>query len=285
MKQEQLAAHHHTHRVVTTHADPAATPAENVLDRAFQAQALNTKRVADVTYILPGWAGCILQRCLICILDALSAGQWQPSKTNSWAIGFLDEMWWSRFALPRLQAWQTTDEPVHLVEQSWQKADPDAKALACYGVLWQRGPADAPIRDPMSLRFVDGRPVSDITMQFLTWCCTQLEHQGKAAWLLIWDNASWHCSKIVRSWIREHNHQVKLAGKGVRILPLFLPKQSPWLNPIEPSGCMVSGPLLNPMRCFRLSNWLSAFVPTITVRLRLIYLSRIYPGKGLLRMH
>jgi hypothetical protein len=23
-------------------------------------------------------------------------------------------------------------------------------------------------------------------------------------------------------------------GKGVRILPLFLPKQSPWLNPIEP---------------------------------------------------
>ena len=85
----------------------------------------------------------------------------------------------------------------------------------------------------MSLRFVDGRPVSDITMQFLTWCCTQLEHQGKAAWLLIWDNASWHCSKIVRSWIREHNHQVKLAGKGVRILPLFLPKQSPWLNPIE----------------------------------------------------
>ena len=23
-------------------------------------------------------------------------------------------------------------------------------------------------------------------------------------------------------------------GKGVRILPLLLPKQSPWLNPIEP---------------------------------------------------
>ena len=28
---------------------------------------------------------------------------------------------------------------------------------------------------------------------------------------------------------------VKLTGKGVRILPLFLPKQSPWLNPIEPT--------------------------------------------------
>ena len=48
------------------------------------------------------------------------------------------------------------------------------------------------------------------------------------------DNASWHYSKIVRTWIREHNQQVKASGKGVRILPLFLPTQSPWLNPIEP---------------------------------------------------
>ncbi len=39
---------------------------------------------------------------------------------------------------------------------------------------------------------------------------------------------------IVRTWIREHNQQVKASGKGVRILPLFLPTQSPWLNPIKP---------------------------------------------------
>lgn len=123
---------------------------------------------------------------------------------------------------------------MRFVEQRWQKADPDAKALACYGVLWQHGPADAPVRDQMSLRFVDGRPVSDITTQFLACCCTELESQGKRAWLLIWDNASWHSSKTVRSWMRDHNQQVKLTGKGVRILPLFLPKHSPWLNPIEP---------------------------------------------------
>ena len=36
------------------------------------------------------------------------------------------------------------------------------------------------------------------------------------------------------AWIREHNQQVKQTGKGVRILPLLLPTQSPWLNPIEP---------------------------------------------------
>ncbi|EFH80328.1 conserved hypothetical protein [Ktedonobacter racemifer DSM 44963] len=86
----------------------------------------------------------------------------------------------------------------------------------------------------MWLRFVTGRPVSDITTQFLDWCCTQLQAQGKTGWLLIWDNASWHLSKQVRTWIREHNLQVKQENTGVRILPLFLPTKSPWLNPIEP---------------------------------------------------
>jgi putative transposase len=54
MKQAQLAAHHTTHQVVTTQADPAATPAENVLDRVFQAERPNEKWVADVTYIATG---------------------------------------------------------------------------------------------------------------------------------------------------------------------------------------------------------------------------------------
>ena len=43
MKQEQLAAHHTTHRVMTTKADPTATPAENVLDRAFEAERPNAR--------------------------------------------------------------------------------------------------------------------------------------------------------------------------------------------------------------------------------------------------
>jgi hypothetical protein len=156
------------------------------------------------------------------------------SQQPTWAIGFADEVWWSRFALPRMHAWQDEEHPIHLVEQSWQKSDPDPKALACYGVLWQEGTASDPIRQAMSLRFVTGRPVSDLTTQFWEWCCAQLQKQGTTAWLLIWDNASWHKSKIVRSWIRQHNVQVRKDKKGVRILPLFLPTKSPWLNPIEP---------------------------------------------------
>jgi hypothetical protein len=158
---------------------------------------------------------------------------WCSTQPN-WAIGFQDEVWWSRFALPRLHGWQDQEHPLHLMQQTWQKDDPDPKAFACYGVLWQQGSIADPVRKEMSLRFVTGRPVSDITTQFLDWCCTQLQAQGKTAWLLIWDNASWHYSKKVRTWIREHNTVVKQENKGVRLLPLFLPKQSPWLNPIEP---------------------------------------------------
>ncbi|EFH88314.1 transposase [Ktedonobacter racemifer] len=123
---------------------------------------------------------------------------------------------------------------MRLVEQSKKKEDPDPKALACYGVLWQDGTPDDPAREEMWLRFVTGRPVSAISTQFLDWCCERLAAQGKRAWLLIWDNASWHISKIVRTWIRKHNQQVKQTGTGVRILPFRLPTQSPWLNPIEP---------------------------------------------------
>ncbi len=86
------------------------------------------------------------------------------------------------------------------------------------------------------LRIVDGRPVSDITTQFLSWSSLRLEAMGKKALLLIWDNACWHKSKFVKDWIAAHNRQVKNSGSeaGVRIVPCLLPKKSPWLNPIEP---------------------------------------------------
>ena len=57
---------------------------------------------------------------------------------------------------------------------------------------------------------------------------------GKRALLLIWDNASWHTSQAVRTWLREHNRHSKHTGRGVRIVSCRLPSKSPWLNPIEP---------------------------------------------------
>ncbi len=146
---------------------------------------------------------------------------------SEWAVGFCDETWWSRLARPSLSSWSEAGEPLRLVEQSVAKDDPDPKAISCYGLF-------VPELEKTWLRFVDGRPVSAVTTQFLSWCSGKLEAVGKKVWVLIWDNASWHISKEVREWISSHNREVKNNGRGVRILPCLLPTKSPWLNAIEP---------------------------------------------------
>jgi transposase len=167
--------------------------------------------------------------------------RWQPE----WALGFVDETWWSRLTRPQLPSWaDLTDGPLRLIEQTVPKADADPKALACYGVLLRQG--SQPER--VWLRFVAGRPVSAITEQFLGWCCTRLQEDGVRVWALIWDNASWHVSKRVRAWIRAHNRQVKQSGQGVRILVCYLPVKSPWLNPIEPKWVHSKRAIVEPTR-------------------------------------
>jgi transposase len=151
-----------------------------------------------------------------------------------WLLGFEDEVWWSRLARPALHAWQDDAHPLRLVEQTVARDDPDPKALACYGLLARSWDAQGQRSEELWLRFVEGRPISAVTIDFLTWCITQAQAQGKRAVLLIWDNASWHDSQIVRSWVRQYNRQVKQAHLGVRLLMCFLPSKSPWLNPIEP---------------------------------------------------
>ncbi|HEX2237549.1 MAG TPA: transposase [Gammaproteobacteria bacterium] len=149
-----------------------------------------------------------------------------------WVTGFQDETWWSRLAQPNLHTFSTVDAPLQLEQKHLAENDVDPKALACYGVL-MRGQAGT--ADRVWLRFVDGRPLSSLTCQFLASISAKLAAEGKTAWLLIWDNASWHTSKDVREWVRQQNRQVKAGQvRGVRIVVCFLPSKSPWLNPIEP---------------------------------------------------
>ena len=117
-------------------------------------------------------------------------------------------------------------KPMRLIHQSVAKNDPDPKAISCYGLY-------VPEFEETWIRFVDGRPVSSITTRLLLWCIEKLQAAGKKILFLIWGNASWHVSKEVRRWPGRHNRRVKGSGEGVRIVSL-LPKQSPWLNAIEP---------------------------------------------------
>jgi len=156
------------------------------------------------------------------------------SSHPTWVLGFQDEVWWSRLAQPALHSWAEPDQPLRLVEQTVAKDDPDPKALACYGLLLRSATEEGDWQEQTWLRFVDGRPVSAVTTEYLAWCCARLQAAGKEALLLVWDNAPWHVSHQVRDWIRAHNRRVKWSDRGVRIITCYLPIKSPWLNPIEP---------------------------------------------------
>ncbi|MDQ6731497.1 MAG: transposase [Actinomycetota bacterium] len=165
-----------------------------------------------------------------------------------WALGFADEVWWSRIARPHLASWAEGDTPLRLVERTVARGDPDPKALACYGLLIRDWDAEGRRNERLWLRFVDGRPISGMTTQFLGWCCARLAAQGKRALLLVWDNASWHVSKEVRRWITAHNRAVRQEAKGVRIVVCPLPSKSPWLNPIEPKWMHGKRRIVEPAR-------------------------------------
>ncbi|MBA4066422.1 MAG: hypothetical protein C0501_22455 [Isosphaera sp.] len=138
-------------------------------------------------------------------------------------LGFQDECWWSRLAQPNRSAW--TAAPLRLIPPTKGKGDGPA-AVACYGVLRQD-------TGGMMLRFVDGRPVGQVTEDFLGWVCETLAGEGKTVFVLVWDNAAWHVSRRARAWIGRHNRRARKAG-GCRIRWCGLPIKAPWLNPIEP---------------------------------------------------
>jgi transposase len=167
----------------------------------------------------------------------------EVAKANpeTWAVGFLDECWWSRVALPTLSSWAEEGEPLRLTQRSVAKDDPEPKAISCYGLY-------VPEIGHTWLRFVDGRPISSITTRFLEWSLEKLEALGKKVVVLVWDNASWHVSGEVRRWLGSHNRRVKESGDGARIVSCLLPKQSPWLNAIEPKWVHAKRKVVEPER-------------------------------------
>ena len=151
-----------------------------------------------------------------------------------WLLGFEDEVWFSRLARPSLHAWSEPDQPLRLMELALPKGEADPKALACYGLLVRGLQPEGGVREQVWLRFVEGRPVSSVTLLYLAWCLGKAAALGKKVLVLIWDNAPWHVSQEVRGFIRRYNREVKRRGDGVRLLVCYLPIKSPWLNPIEP---------------------------------------------------
>lgn len=154
-------------------------------------------------------------------------------------LGFQDETWWTRLAQPDLFAW-AGDDPLRLHQNPRPAKGEGPQAVACYGVLRLD-------TGGVLLRFVDGRPVSRVTEDFLAWVTAEFAREGKTVFVLVWDNAAWHVSKRVRRWIGAHNREVKRAG-GCKLRVCHLPVKAPWLNPIEPKWVHGKRAILEPDR-------------------------------------
>src|SRR4051794_41910821 len=98
--------------------------------------------------------------------------------------------------------------------------DPEAKALACYG-LW------LPERERMLLRFVAGRPVSAVTCAFLAWVAERMTADGVRVLVLVWGNAPRHVSRAVRAWIGAPNRRGQGPRSGRRPLGCRPPRKRP----------------------------------------------------------
>ena len=44
---------------------------------------------------------------------------------QDWALGFLDEVWWSRFVQPSMSSWAPEGAPLRLIQRSRKKDDPE----------------------------------------------------------------------------------------------------------------------------------------------------------------
>jgi len=158
---------------------------------------------------------------------------------SDWALGFEDEVWWSRLTQPSVNTW-TEGPPMRVHVPKKNNSDPDPDAICCYGFLRHD-------THKVVTRFVEERPLGDVTIQFLDWLSGAVAKEGKKVLIVIWDDASWHTSEAVSNWVGEHNEQAKRRG-GVQISICELPVASPWLNNIEPCFQHAKKAIMEPTR-------------------------------------
>jgi hypothetical protein len=90
-----------------------------------------------------------------------------------------------------MHSWSEKDKPLQLMEKTPDKGESEPKVIACYGIYLRA-------ESQVLVRFVEQRPVSEITCQFLEWVTAEAKEMGKRVMLLIWDNTTWYVSKQVQ---------------------------------------------------------------------------------------
>ena len=136
------------------------------------------------------------------------------------AAVWLDESWFARWPY-RYWAWARKADPPRVAKRWDEEVDTTALFAALNDETQQA-----------FLRWADGQPNSERTIQFLEALMDHWSQIGKRFIVLFWDKASWHTSKRTTEWIRTYNRRAKQEGL-TRLIVCRLPTRSPWLMPLE----------------------------------------------------
>ena len=143
-------------------------------------------------------------------------------------MGFEDECWWSRVALPTLNSLERRGEPLRLVQRSVAKDDPEPKAISCYGLYLPETR-----RDVAEIR---GRQTRELHNDAVPLVVLREARSGgqEVPASHLGQRFLAHLQRAQALARQTQPPQSKRAAQGVRIVSCLLPKQSPWLNAIEP---------------------------------------------------
>jgi len=137
------------------------------------------------------------------------------------AAVWLDQSWFVRWPY-RFRNWVHKDEALRVAKRWNEEVD----TTALYAAL------DDETQEAF-LRWAEGQPNSEVTVQFLEALMAHWTKKGKRFIVLFWDKASWHTSKRTQDWIRDYNRRAKKEDL-TRLIVCQLPTRSPWLMPLEP---------------------------------------------------
>jgi transposase len=137
------------------------------------------------------------------------------------AAVWLDQSWFVRWPY-RFRNWVHKDDLLRVAKRWNEEVD----TTALYAAL------DDETQEAF-LRWAEGQPNSEVTVQFLEALMAYWTKKGKRFIVLFWDKASWHTSKRTQNWIRAYNRRAKRKGL-TRLIVCQLPTRSPWLMPLEP---------------------------------------------------
>lgn len=108
--------------------------------------------------------------------------------------------------------------------------------------------------------------------------------RGHRRLVVVWDPASWHRARAVKTWQRAHNRQVLATGTGVQVILVELPVHAFWLDPVEGIIQHVKGAAL-PGRTFESVTAQQAAIDRHLIHRNLHRASVKRPEEHLLHLH